>query len=69
MILNFHIVRTIHLIPRLTYAYGFQLMKLKTFEKNLTHCLIRTAALLLLELDSQERISSNVNAKNAVSEL
>lgn len=43
-------------------------MKLKTFEKNLTHCLIRTAALLLLELDSRERISSNVNAKNAVSE-
>lgn len=37
--------------------------------KNLTPCLIRTAALLLLELDSQEeRISSNVKAKNVVSE-
>lgn len=37
--------------------------------KNLTPCLIRTAALLLLELDSQEeRTSSNVKARNAVSE-
>lgn len=37
--------------------------------KNVTPCLIRTAALLLLELDSQEEwISSNVKAKNVISE-